>query len=110
MRKPDVMASITGGHFLMVKTSSCIVGQKAFCGSDLNQSGRPRTAGIGRQDVHEFRRTAKDDAVIDWLVYDLAPRHHGNVIVLWRLCHFYSSLCVDGDFGAAQSLFIAVFA
>src|SRR5262245_61227416 len=39
---------MTGGHFLMVGTSSPLIGLKAFCGKALNQSGRPRTAGMGR--------------------------------------------------------------
>src|SRR5260221_12449689 len=47
MRNPKVMASITGGHFFMVKRSSRRVSLKAFCGNALNQSGRPRTAGGG---------------------------------------------------------------
>src|ERR1700735_3391798 len=42
------MASMKGGHFLTVRLSSPMVGLNAFCGSFLNHSGRPSTAGIGR--------------------------------------------------------------
>src|SRR5262245_5764286 len=47
MRKPYVMASITGGHFLTVGTLSPTVSLKALLGSDLNHSGKPCTAGTG---------------------------------------------------------------
>src|SRR5580704_8560656 len=42
------MASMKGGHFLTVRVSSPIDSLNAFCGTDLYQSGRPCTAGIGR--------------------------------------------------------------
>src|SRR5580692_5120998 len=42
------MASMKGGHFLTVRVSSPIDWLNAFCGTDLYQSGRPCTAGIGR--------------------------------------------------------------
>src|SRR5215813_1670772 len=48
MRKPWVMASMTGGHFLMVSNSSPAVGLNALPGIALNHSGSPRTAGTGR--------------------------------------------------------------
>src|SRR3954453_8094374 len=48
IRKPYVMASMTGGHFLMVRYSSFRSGLTALGGRALNQSGRPSAAGIGR--------------------------------------------------------------
>src|SRR6478752_5614694 len=48
IRKPYVMASMTGGHFLMVRYSPFRCGLKALGGRVLNQSGRPSAAGIGR--------------------------------------------------------------
>src|SRR5690348_16391809 len=42
------MASMNGGHFLTVRVSPPTVGLNAFCGSALNQSGSPCTAGTGR--------------------------------------------------------------
>src|ERR1043166_9529060 len=48
IRKPYVMASMNGGHFLMVRYSPFRSGLKALGGKALNQSGRPSAAGIGR--------------------------------------------------------------
>src|SRR5882757_8907992 len=48
MRKPKVIASMKGGHFLTVICSVCRTSLNAFAGIDLNQSGIPNTAGIGR--------------------------------------------------------------
>jgi hypothetical protein len=39
---------MNGGHFLTVISSLLETALKQFCGNALNQSGRPRTAGIGR--------------------------------------------------------------
>src|ERR1700730_13469883 len=48
MRKPKVIASMKGGHFLTVICSVCRTSLNAFAGIALNQSGIPSTAGIGR--------------------------------------------------------------
>src|SRR5579871_2174306 len=48
MRKPKVIASMKGGHFLTVICSVCTISLNAFAGIVLNQSGIPITAGIGR--------------------------------------------------------------
>src|SRR6516165_5246823 len=48
MRNPKVIASMKGGHFLTVICSACVISLKAAAGIDLNQSGSPDTAGIGR--------------------------------------------------------------
>src|SRR5258708_1703243 len=48
MRKPKVIASMKGGHFLTVICSVCTTSLYAAAGIDLNQSGIPSTAGIGR--------------------------------------------------------------
>src|SRR5215469_15909814 len=48
MRNPKVIASMNGGHFLTVNCSACVISLKAAAGIDLNQSGSPDTAGIGR--------------------------------------------------------------
>src|ERR1700681_4628522 len=48
MRKPKVIASMKGGHFLTVICSVCTMSLNAFVGIVLNQSGIPSTAGIGR--------------------------------------------------------------
>src|ERR1700737_394690 len=48
MRKPKVIASMKGGHFLTVICSVCRTSLNAFVGIVLNQSGIPSTAGIGR--------------------------------------------------------------
>src|SRR5262249_15576245 len=48
IKKPNVIASINGGHFLTVISSLFETELKECCGSALNQSGNPRTAGIGR--------------------------------------------------------------
>src|ERR1700693_5865389 len=47
MRKPKVIASMKGGHFLTVICSACTTSLNAFAGIVLNQSGIPSTAGIG---------------------------------------------------------------
>jgi hypothetical protein len=48
MRNPKVMASMNGGAFLYGLRLAPPVGLKVLTGMDLNQSGRPATAGIGR--------------------------------------------------------------
>src|SRR5579872_3704386 len=39
---------MNGGHFFTVMVSPPTVGLNAFCGSALNHSGSPCTAGVGR--------------------------------------------------------------
>src|SRR5579863_6326972 len=51
MRKPKVIASMKGGHFLTVICSVCRTSLNAVAGIDLNQSGSPETAGIGRGSI-----------------------------------------------------------
>src|SRR4029079_8706783 len=47
IKKPNVIASINGGHFLTVMRSLFEVELKFCCGKALNQLGSPRSAGIG---------------------------------------------------------------
>src|SRR5258707_15828648 len=42
------MASMKGGHFFTVICSSCSRLLNATCGIALNQSGSPKSAGVGR--------------------------------------------------------------
>src|SRR5262249_47683846 len=47
IKKPHVIASIKGGHFFTVINSRSETELKQCWGRFLNQSGKPRTAGIG---------------------------------------------------------------
>src|SRR6476646_8104017 len=66
MRYPYVMASMNGGHFLTVELSSPVVELKDFSGRDLNQSGMPSTAGVGRGRIFSSSGEHRNFSVV-WL-------------------------------------------
>src|SRR6202035_2670842 len=81
MRKPKVIASMKGGHFLTVICSVCMTSLNALAGIVLNQSGIPDTAGIGRGRIASSSGGQRNVIVADTASGDTASGDMASFVI-----------------------------